>query len=64
MRGLKPPPPSAIGSPIGFKVAAFQTCEKQIQVPFGKLRAGFRLGRHGDLAQDDSVNKKGLRNPP
>jgi hypothetical protein len=27
--------------------------EYKPQVPFGKLRAGFRFGRRGDLAQDE-----------
>ena len=28
---------------------------REMQVPFGRLRAGFRLVRRGELAQDDGI---------
>ena len=34
----------------GFEAVPFQNDELQPQIPFGKLRAGFRLGRRCDLA--------------
>jgi hypothetical protein len=37
------------GPRAGFEAVLFQSDELQPQVPFGRLRAGFRLGRCGDL---------------